>query len=137
MALEITGKVHQILETQSGEGRNGTWKKGGFVLETEEQYPKNIHCTAWGDLISQVNALKVGDKIKANIDLQSREYNGRWYTDVKVWRLEKVTTEPIQTPPPDGGNSTSETTPPPPPPSEDPTSTKGDASAEEEDDLPF
>lgn len=130
MALEITGKVQQLLEVQSGEGRNGTWQKGGFVLETGDNFPKSVCCTVWGDLISQVQALQTGDTVKASIDIQSREYNGRWYTDVKVWRIEKMTTEPITT----GGSQNSSQTPPPPqPPAEQPAANQDNS----EDDLPF
>ncbi len=129
MALEITGKVQQILEVQSGEGRNGPWQKGGFVLEMGDNFPKSVCCTAWGDLIGQVQALQSGDMVKASIDLQSREYNGRWYTDVKVWRLEKLTTEPIE-----GGNPGPSTPPPPAPPAEAPAA---DTTNNSEDDLPF
>ncbi len=139
MALEITGKVHEVLETQKGEGKNGPWQKGAFVLETGDQFPKNVHCIAWGDMINQVEALHKGDEVKASIDIQSREYNGRWYTDVKVWRLEKLTTEPV-TPPKEknGGSSSKEDVPPAPkPPQENTSSNSNTQGGNDEDDLPF
>ncbi len=88
MDLKITGKVTQILEEQSGQGRNGPWRKQDFVLETEGQYPKQICVTQWGDNIDSFG-IREGEQITASIDLQSREYNGRWYTDVKAWRVER------------------------------------------------
>src|SRR5699024_9678150 len=130
MDLKNTGKVYKVLEKIGGTSKSGNeWKKGQFVLETGENFPKQVYCTAWGDMIDQVQALQPGDQIKASIDLQSREYNGRWYTDVKVWRLEKVTTEPI-----DSSDTTGTSTPPPPAPPED-TSSSDDNNSE--DDLPF
>lgn len=85
-SLHVTGKVTQILEELSGEGRNGPWRKRDFILETAEQYPKTICITQWGDEIDKVN-LQEGQTVTAYINIQSREYNGRWYTDVRAWRL--------------------------------------------------
>lgn len=88
MDLKIAGKVIEILEEQSGEGRNGPWRKQDFVIETGGDYPKKICMTQWGDDIEKF-AVGVGEELTAHIDIQSREYQGRWYTDVKAWRVEK------------------------------------------------
>lgn len=87
MALEISGKLLKKLEVQKGESSRGPWQKGGFILETDTNFPKKICCTVWGDLISQVDNLKEGDNVIASIDIESREYNERWYTDVKAWQI--------------------------------------------------
>ena len=89
MDLQITGKVIQILEEQSGEGRNGPWRKQEFILETPGQYPKQVCLVQWGDAIDKAN-VQEGETLTAHIDIQSREYNGRWYTDVKAWRVERA-----------------------------------------------
>jgi hypothetical protein len=96
--MEITGKVIQLLPLQSGEGRNGPWKKQEFILETAGQYPKKVCLTTWGDKIEQF-ALKENEVVTASIELESREYNGRWYTDVKAWRVERDQQPPIVDPP--------------------------------------
>lgn len=88
MDLQISGKVSQILEEQSGEGKNGPWKKRDFILEVPGKYPRKVCITQWGDQIDQSN-LQEGEQLTAYIDIQSREYKGRWYTDVKAWKLEK------------------------------------------------
>lgn len=90
MDLKIAGKVIDILEMQSGESKNGPWRKQDFILETPGKYPRKVCVTQWGDQIDQNNISK-GEEITAFIDLQSREYNGRWYTDVKAWKVEKGT----------------------------------------------
>lgn len=87
--MEITGKIIQIMPEQSGSGRNGTWRKQDFILETEGQYPKKVCLTVWGDKIDQFG-MQQGDSVKAGIEIESREYNSRWYTDVKVWRVDKA-----------------------------------------------
>lgn len=88
MDLQITGTVKQILEVQSGESKNGPWKKQDFILETPGKFPRLVCVTQWGDQIDK-NNITQGETITAFIDIQSREYNGRWYTDVKAWKVEK------------------------------------------------
>jgi hypothetical protein len=88
MDLHITGKVIDILEEQSGKGKNGPWRKRDFILETQGEYPRKICITQWGDQIDK-NPISKEDTITAYIDLQSREYKGKWYTDVKAWKIEK------------------------------------------------
>lgn len=89
MAMEISGKVVQLLPLQSGQGKTGTpWKKQEFILETEGQYPKKVCLAAWGDKVDQF-AIQAGEQITASIEVESREYNGKWYTDVKIWKVTK------------------------------------------------
>jgi len=86
--MEIEGVIIQINPLQSGEGKNGTWKKQDYILETKSQYPKKVCITIWGDKIDQF-ALKENDDVRLSIEIESREYNSRWYTDVRAWKAEK------------------------------------------------
>ena len=88
MSLQITGKVIEILPVQSGQGKNGEWKKQEFILEIPGQYPKQVCVVQWGDNIDKFG-VQNGETITASIDIQSREYNSRWYTDVKAWKIER------------------------------------------------
>lgn len=89
MSLQITGKVIDLLPVQSGTSRNGEWRKQEFILEIPGQYPKQVCVVQWGDAIDKF-AIQHGETITAHIDIQSREYNGRWYTDVKAWKVERA-----------------------------------------------
>ncbi len=100
MDLQISGRVIDVLEEQSGEGRNGPWRKQEFILETGGQYPKQVCVVQWGDNIDKFGVTE-GETLTAHIDIQSREYNGRWYTDVKAWRIDRETDAPA--PPADAG----------------------------------
>jgi hypothetical protein len=86
MDIAITGTVKQILEEQSGTSKNGPWRKQDFILESEGKYPKPVCITQWGDDIDAFG-IREGERLTAHVDIQSREYNGRWYTDVKAWRV--------------------------------------------------
>ncbi len=88
MSLEINGKLKQVLPMQSGQGKNGPWQKQEFVIETQSQYPKLICFTLWGDKANMVANATPGEDIKVFFDVESREYNGRWYTDAKAWKVE-------------------------------------------------
>ena len=89
MALSVKGKIEQILKPESGVSRAGKeWNKQEFVIETEDQYPKKVCVSIWGDKIDQFG-LKVGEQVTLGIDVESREYNGRWYTDVKAWKVSR------------------------------------------------
>jgi len=89
VTLEISGKIIEILELKSGKSANGEWRKQEYVLETEAQYPKKVCFMAWGDKIDQFN-IQQGETVAVSIDLESREYNGRWYTDVKAWKVSRI-----------------------------------------------
>ena len=99
MDLKVSGTVVEVLEEQSGEGRNGPWRKQEFILETEGDYPAKICLVQWGDDIEKF-AVQEGEKLSAHIDIRSREYNGRWYTDVKAWRVERNAEAARGAPPP-------------------------------------
>lgn len=84
--MDISGKIIQVLQAQTGQGKNGPWKKQDFVIETGDNYPKKVCIAVWGDKID-MNNFKPGDMVDVSFDVESREYNGKWYTDVKAWRV--------------------------------------------------
>lgn len=90
MSLEIEGKILELLPEQNGEGKNGPWRKRSFVIETEDQYPKKVCFDVWGDRIDTLDSFSMGSSIKVAFDVESREYNGKWYTNAKAWRMEAV-----------------------------------------------
>lgn len=97
MSLEINGKFVKALPEVSGTSAKGEWKKGGFVVETEEQYPKKIAIVCWGeDRLKDIAPLKDGDKIKVSIDIESREWQDKWFTDVKAWKIERTSDSAVE-----------------------------------------
>ncbi|MBT4945640.1 MAG: DUF3127 domain-containing protein [Candidatus Marinimicrobia bacterium] len=87
--MEITGKIIELMPEKTGQSANGPWRKQECILETDGQYPKKICFMVWGDKIDQFD-IKQGDDLVVSIDLESREYNGRWYTDVKAWKVSQA-----------------------------------------------
>ena len=89
MSLEIKGKIIAVLEEKTGEGKNGKWHSQDAVIETDGQYPKKVCVSLWGDKIDQFS-LKPGENVTMGIDVESREYNGRWYTEVKAYKVDRA-----------------------------------------------
>ena len=85
--MQISAKLIQILPLQSGTGKNGEWRKQDIIVETQEQYPKKICVSVWGDKIPS-QPMMLGENLLIDNDIESREYNGRWYTDVKAWKIQ-------------------------------------------------
>jgi hypothetical protein len=88
MALELTAKLIKVLPEVTGQGKNGTWQKKEFIVETSEQYPKKVCLSVWGDKINDLAQYSIGDTITCHISPESREYNERWYTEIRAYRIE-------------------------------------------------
>ena len=88
--MEVTGKIIKILPLQTGTGKNGTWKKQEFILETAAQITRKVCFSLWGDKIDQFS-LKESEDVEVYFDLESREFNNRWYTEAKAWKIVKKT----------------------------------------------
>lgn len=86
--MEIQGKTIIILPLESGTSKSGnTWQKRNFVIETIGQYPKKVCLQLFGDKVNECP--NVGDEVKVLFDIDSREYNGRWYTQLNAWKVER------------------------------------------------
>jgi hypothetical protein len=85
--MQLTAKLAQILPPETGMGKNGEWKKQSLIMETDGQFPKKICVTAWGDKFP-IDRWHPGLQLTIDFDIESREFNGRWYTDLKAWKIE-------------------------------------------------
>lgn len=85
--LNISGIVLNILPLQTGTSKAGNpWQKQDFILETGGQYPRKVCVCLFGDNVAKF-PLAVGQSVTASVDIESREFNGRWYTDVRAWNV--------------------------------------------------
>jgi len=127
--MEIKGKVLKILPAQTGQGRNGEWKKQGFVIEQEGggSFPRKLHFQVWNDKVN-VGSLVIGSPVTVFFDPESREFQDKWYTDLTAWRVDTDATA-AGLPPEPSSFPTAGTFPEPPPIGMDEPPVK--------DDLPF
>jgi hypothetical protein len=90
MSLELTCKLTQILKETTGTGKNGPWTRQDFLVETIETYPKKICMGGWNEIATQIKTIEPGATLKVAFRVESREYNERWYTDIRPTRIEVV-----------------------------------------------
>ena len=84
---EITGTIVQIFPLQEGVSKAGRpWKSKAFLLETTDRYPKKVAINLFGDHVDKF-PVRVGYRVTAALEIESREFNGRWYNDIKAWRI--------------------------------------------------
>lgn len=92
MALSVKGRVSQILNPETGVSRAGKeWSKQEFVIETEEQFPRKVCFTLFGDKTSLIDGLSAGEEVEVAFNLESREYNGKWFHNINAWKIDKAT----------------------------------------------
>ena len=96
MALEIEGTLAQKLPVQSGSSARGPWAKQEFILEYPDgNFTAKACFTAWGqEKVQDLEKYQVGDKVKVSFNLKSREYNGRWYNDLQIWKIAPAGAQP-------------------------------------------
>ena len=96
--MEVKGKITHVLEQVKGTSAKGDWTKQTFViLEDKEQYPKSIAIDVFNE---KVNIPAICTKVNAFINIDSREYEGRWFTNIGVWKMDIVGEVKHETPPP-------------------------------------
>ncbi len=90
--MDIEGTVIQYLGRQEGTSKAGNhWKKDEYVMETPGTYPKKVKFTIFGDRCDTMKC-EPGKTYNFSVDIESREFNGRWYTDVNVYAVRLIET---------------------------------------------
>ena len=96
--MEVVGKIIQVLPEQGGVSKTSgkEWKLQAYVLETQEQYPKKVHFEVFGEDRIKANPCQLDDVVTVSFDIESREFNGRWYTSIRAWKIQQgVVTEEV------------------------------------------
>lgn len=97
MNVELTGTIVQMLPYESGTSKAGKeWRKVVFILEPQDQYPRKVAISLLNENIDKY-AIQLGAVVTANLDIESREWNGKWYTEVKAWQLTYPHGQPVAT----------------------------------------
>ena len=85
--MEIKGQLIQKLPVSSGTSAKGQWQSQEIIIETLETYPKKIAIEFFGDKVSEIDKLNINDQLTVSVNIESREFNGKWYTKVKAWKV--------------------------------------------------
>lgn len=117
MNFSVVATLKEVLETQSGTSAKGEWHKKEFVIEdAKSQYPTVLCCTLFNDKVSLIDGFKAGQEIEVSFNLDSRNYQGRYFHNVNAWRIQPVGTHPAPAAP---------------------AAPAASATAKDDDDLPF
>lgn len=87
--MDLTGKVIAILPANSGVSqRTGNpWMSQEYVIEVPGNYPRKMMFRIFGeDRIKQSN-IQAGEEITVQFDIDAREFNGRWYNDIRAFNI--------------------------------------------------
>jgi len=97
--MDIVGKIIQVLPVQEGISKTGNpWKVQSYVLETQEQYPRKVCFEIFGEDRIKNNPCNIDDVVTVSFDIESREFNGRWYTSIRAWRVQQGVVNTENTP---------------------------------------
>lgn len=103
--MEVKGKVKHILPIQSGNGAKGEWKRQDIVVSFDDNgFEKNIAITFFGDKVDRLKGISEGRDVEVSVNVSSREYNGRWYTQVDGWKIKADDSSPAHAPTSGGGS---------------------------------
>ena len=100
--MEFEGVVYKILPATGGTSARGEWKKQEVIFELPQEFSRKV-CVVFFNKESDVARLKEGATYTVSVNIESREFNGRWYTDVRAWRVQPVQSQaqpPVQDMPP-------------------------------------
>jgi len=94
--MEVSGKIIHVLPEQGGVAKASgkEWKLQAYVLETQEQYPRKVHFEVFGEDRIKANPCKLDDIVTVSFDIESREFNGKWYTSIRAWKIQQGVVEP-------------------------------------------
>ena len=98
--MELTGRIIAVMEPRSGvSARTGnSWMTQEYVLEVPGQYPKRCVFNLFGeDRIKQFN-IQNGEDLTIQFDIDAREYQGRWFNDIRAYNVIRGQVAPVANP---------------------------------------
>lgn len=87
MNFEIEGVLHKLYEIES---KTASFQTREFVLTTDGQYPQYVKFQAVQDRCTILDGYKEGERIKVSFDLRGREWQGKYFTNLNAWKVDKV-----------------------------------------------
>ena len=94
--LELQGKLLRKLPVQSGRSARGEWSKQEFLVEYQEgNFPATACFDVWGmDKVNDLARFADGEEIVVSFNINSREYNGKYYTNLRAWKIASAAQQP-------------------------------------------
>jgi hypothetical protein len=84
----LKGKLTKLLPLEEGTSKNGTpWQNQKFIINTGSDYNPEICISAFGDMIKEIQSIRIGVSLQANVNIYSKEYNGKYYHNINLWKI--------------------------------------------------
>ena len=98
--MDLTGKIIAVIQPRSGVSQRtgNSWMTQEYVMEVPGQYPKKMVFNIFGeDRIKQFN-IQMGEDVTVSFDIDAREFNGRWYNDIRAYNVQRGVVAPAGAP---------------------------------------
>ena len=91
-SLELECRIVNKLAPTSGRSPRGEWSKQEIIVEYKDgNFPTKVCMSVWGvDKVRDLEKFQIGEQVKVSFSLSSREFSGKWYNDIRIWRMEHV-----------------------------------------------
>ena len=98
--MELTGKIIAEFNERGGvSNRTGNeWKAKSYVLEVPGEFPRKLVFDVFGADRLQAFNLQIGETVTVSFDIDAHEYNGRWFNDVRAFRIDRGQAAPTPAP---------------------------------------
>ena len=100
MELKIDVLVTNVFDIREGQTERGTWKSRDFMAESDERYPHKLYFEIFGADKVDKFPVKIGCKYTVYFDIDSQPFNGKYFTHLKVWKIEPLGVQQEQQPTP-------------------------------------
>ncbi|MBR1499679.1 MAG: DUF3127 domain-containing protein [Bacteroidaceae bacterium] len=89
--MEATGKIIAEFNERGGvSNRTGNeWKAKSYVLEVPGDFPRKLVFDVFGVDRLQAFNIQIGELLTVHFDIDAHEYNGRWFNDVRAFRVDR------------------------------------------------
>ncbi len=94
--MEFEGVVYRVLPVVKGQGARGEWIKQEVVFELPGEFSRKVCVAFWGDKAQEGGSLKEGEMVTVSVNLESREHNGRWFTEARAWKVARKSADAPQ-----------------------------------------
>jgi hypothetical protein len=91
MDIIVQGVIVNALPIQQGVSQKtgNQWSRASYIIEHEGgQYPKRMVFDVKNAKIQEF-ALQIGQQVTVHLNVDAREYNGRYFNDIEAWKVER------------------------------------------------
>jgi hypothetical protein len=89
--MEVIGKLSQRFQPTGGISNSTckNWRKMDFLIEKKGKFPSILMLSTFSDqVINFIEDTRLGTELTCSIDVSSREWNGKYFTEARCFKVE-------------------------------------------------